>query len=131
MDLKDLKPKVDDITVTIVHPSTGETLENKDGSPMTITMYAKHSKEYKAYTHSRTNENIAKSRKSGKPLEFRAEDLEAEEINLFANTTKSWDITYDGKKTQFSVDKAKEIYNELFWIREQLDDTLTSEDVFT
>jgi hypothetical protein len=98
---------------------------------MTITTYAKHSKEYKSYIHARTNSSLVKSRKTGKNHEFTSEDIEKEEISLFSNITKTWSITYDGKKIKFSPEKAKEVYSELSWIREQLDEAISSEDVFT
>ena len=47
MDLKDLTPNLDDVVVEIKHPSTGDTLKNDDGTVMTITVLAPHSKEYK------------------------------------------------------------------------------------
>ena len=51
MDLKNLTPTSDTVDVTIVHPTTLEPLTNDDKSEMTITMYAPHSKEYKAAVH--------------------------------------------------------------------------------
>jgi hypothetical protein len=46
MDLMDLKPKSDTIEVILKHPNTLEPLTNDDGSEMTVTVHAQHSKEY-------------------------------------------------------------------------------------
>ena len=48
----------DTLDVVLVHPSTLEPLLNDDKSEMTITMYAPHSKEYKAAVHIQTNKRL-------------------------------------------------------------------------
>ena len=130
MDLKDLTPSSDTVDVSIVHPTTFEPLNNEDGSPMTITMYAPHSKEYKAAVHEQTNRRL-KQAQGKKKVEFTAEDLENATLELLAKTTKDWKITYDGKKPRFAVDKAKEIYAEVFWIRDQIEEAVSNSLDFT
>jgi len=130
MDLKDLTPSSDTVEVTIVHPSTYEPLTNEDGSPMVITMYAPHSKEYKAAMHEQTNRRL-KQAQSKKKMEITAEDLEAATIELLAKTTKDWKITFGGVKPKFNVDKAKEIYEEVFWIKDQIEEALGNSLDFT
>lgn len=130
MDLKDLKPSSDTVEVTIVHPTSYEPLTNEDGSPMVITMYAPHSKEYKAAMHEQTNRRL-KQAQSKKKMEITAEDLEAATIELLAKTTKDWKITFGGVKPKFNVDKAKEIYTEVFWLRDQLDEAIGNSLDFT
>ena len=130
MDLKDLTPSSDTVEVTIVHPNTYEPLTNEDGSPMVITMYAPHSKEYKAAMHEQTNRRL-KQAQSKKKMEITAEDLEAATIELLAKTTKDWKITFGGVKPKFNVDKAKEIYEEVFWIKDQIEEALGNSLDFT
>jgi len=130
MDLKDLTPSSDTVEVTIVHPNTYEPLTNEDGSPMVITMYAPHSKEYKAALHEQTNRRL-KQAQSKKKMEITAEDLEAATIELLAKTTKDWKITFGGVKPKFNVDKAKEIYEEVFWIKDQIEEALGNSLDFT
>jgi len=130
MDLKDLTPSSDTVEVTIVHPTSYEPLTNEDGSPMVITMYAPHSKEYKAAMHEQTNRRL-KQAQSKKKMEITAEDLEAATIELLAKTTKDWKITFGGVKPKFNVDKAKEIYEEVFWIKDQIEEALGNSLDFT
>jgi len=130
MDLKDLTPSSDTVEVTIVHPTSYEPLTNEDGSPMVITMYAPHSKEYKAALHEQTNRRL-KQAQSKKKMEITAEDLEAATIELLAKTTKDWKITFGGVKPKFNVDKAKEIYEEVFWIKDQIEEALGNSLDFT
>lgn len=130
MDLKDLTPSSDTVEVTVVHPSTFEPLTNDDGSEMTITMYAPHSKEYKAAIHEQTNKRLKQSQ-SKKKVEFTAEDLEDAGLELLAKTTKAWKITYDGKKPKLTVSAAKEIYSEVFWIKDQIEEALSNSLDFT
>lgn len=130
MDLKDLTPKSDTIDVILVHPNTGEELTNPDGSNMTICMYATHSPEYKKVMHSQTNKRI-KAATKGDDLTMTSEDLESSTLDVLANTTKSWDITFSGEKPELTVNKAKEIYTEVFWIKVQLDEAVTNSLDFT
>ena len=125
MDLKDLTPTSDTVDVNIVHPTTLEPLLNDNSDPMVITMYAPHSKEYKAAVHEQTNKRL-KQAQSKKKVDLTAEDIEDATLDLFAKTTKSWNITYDGEEPNFSVSKAKEIYSEVFWIRDQIDEAMSN-----
>jgi len=130
MDLKDLKPKSDTVEVEIVHPNTLEPLKNEDDSTMTITMYAPHSKEYKAVVHEQTNKRLKQSQKN-KRLELTAEDLERTGLELLAKATKTWNITFGGKQPKFSVDAAIDIYDEVFWIRDQIEEAINDSLDFT
>ena len=125
MDLKDLTPTSDTVDVNIVHPTTLEPLLNDNSEPMVITMYAPHSKEYKAAVHEQTNKRL-KQAQSKKKVDLTAEDIEDATLDLFAKTTKSWNITYDGEEPNFSVSKAKEIYSEVFWIKDQIDEAVSN-----
>ena len=125
MDLKDLTPTSDTVDVNIVHPTTLEPLLNDNSDPMVITMYAPHSKEYKAAIHEQTNKRL-KQAQSKKKVDLTAEDIEDATLDLFAKTTKSWNITYDGEEPNFSVSKAKEIYSEVFWIKDQIDEAVSN-----
>tara|TARA_R110002167_G_scaffold93936_1_gene251260 strand:- start:1954 stop:2352 length:399 start_codon:yes stop_codon:yes gene_type:complete len=130
MDLKDLTPKSDTIDVTLVHPNTGDELKNPDGSNMTICMYATHSPEYKKVMHSQTNKRIKAASKTN-DLTMTSEDLESSTLEVLANTTKSWDITFSGEKPELTVKKAKEIYTEVFWIKVQLEGAVNDSLDFT
>jgi len=125
MDLKDLTPSSDTVEVTIVHPATLETLTNDDKSPMTITLHAPHSKAYKSAVHEQTNKRLKKAQ-GKKGLEITAEELEDAGLELLAKATKDWNITFGGEQPKFSSTKAKAIYSEVFWLREQIEEALNS-----
>ena len=132
MDLMNLVPTTDEIEVVLKHPATFETLKNDDGSEMTITVYAPHSKEYKAAVHEQTNIRIKQMQKSGRNnTTITAEELEAASINMLAKTTKGWNITFEGKKPKFAVDTAKTIYDKVFWIKDQIEEAVAGSEVFT
>ena len=130
MDLKDLIPTSDTVDVTIVHPTSFDVLNNDDDTPMVITVYAPHSKEYKAAMHEQTNKRL-KQAQNKKKVEITAEDLEDATLDLLAKTTKGWKITYGGSKPKFSITKAKEIYAEVFWIRDQIEEAVANSLDFT
>jgi len=130
MDLKNLTPTSDTVDVTIVHPTSFDVLNNDDDTPMVITVYAPHSKEYKAAVHEQTNKRL-KQAQNKKKVEITAEDLEDATLDLLAKTTKGWKITYGGSKPKFSIAKAKEIYAEVFWIRDQIEEAVANSLDFT
>lgn len=123
MDLKDLTPKSDDIVVNIVHPISKEPLVNDDGSPMTITLYAQYSKEYKKVQRELINKRLKEAQAAGN-TDIDYEQLEAAALELMAKTTKAWDITFDGKKPKLTEAKARQIYDEVFWIKAQIEEAV-------
>lgn len=120
MDLKDLTPKSDVVVVTLKHPSTLDTLVNADDTPMTITMYAPHTREHKTVIWAITDARLKVAASTGK-IEIKSEDLESQAIESLVKTTKDWNITFDGEQPPFSKDKAKQVYTEVFWIKDQVE----------
>ena len=132
MDLKNLTPTSDTIEVILVHPNTLEPLMNEGTkkSEMSITLYAPHSPEYKKLVHEQTDKRLAQLQKS-KKVQISAADIEKSSIDILAKATKEWDITYDGESPKLSVAKAKEIYSEYFWIKDQLEEAINDTLDFT
>ena len=130
MDLINLKPTSDTVEVALVHPNTGAALKNDDKTPMTITVYASHSKEHKAVLHEQTNKRL-KAMQSGKKQDFTAQDIEEATLTLLSKVTADWNITYGGEKPKLSVAKAKELYEEVFWIKDQIEGALADSLDFT
>lgn len=120
MDLLELTPKSDEIIVALKHPATGEELKNEDGSDMTITVFAPHSKEYKKVLHEMTNKRIKKMQGKG-AKDITAEELEEISLDSLAKTTKEWNITFSGEKPKLSLAKAREVYEKVFWIKAQIE----------
>lgn len=116
MDLADLKPKSDTVEVILKHPKTEEVLMNPDGTEMTITVYLPHSKEHKKARHKRTDLFIKKGKQNLTAAEI--EDLGTE---LLAETTKDWNITFNGEKPKLNMGNAKKVYEEVFWIKPQVE----------
>lgn len=133
MDLMNLIPTTDEITVVIKHPSTYDVLLNDDGSEMTITVFAPYSKEYKAAVHEQTNIRLKQMQAKGNRNSnvITAEELEKATIKMLAKTTKDWNITFDGKKPKFTVDAAKKLYEDVYWIKDQIEEAVADSEVFT
>jgi hypothetical protein len=117
MDLKDLTPKSNIVTVAITHPSSGEVLLNLDDTPMSVTIYAPHSKEYRAYSHTQTNARLKKAQET-KVMDITSEELEQSTLDMLCNITKEWNLTYDNEMPELNLDKAKEVYTEIFWLKD-------------
>ena len=124
MDLKDLTPNLDDVVVEIKHPTTGDVLKNDDGTDMTITILAPHSKEYKKAQHEQISKRLKKAQNS-KSQDVDYSDIEEATLEVLSKTTKAWDITYGGEKPKLTPAKAKDLYEEVFWIRNQIEEVVT------
>jgi hypothetical protein len=130
MDLMNLKPTSETVEVKLVHPNTGDKLKNDDKTDMIITVYASHSKEHKAAMHEQTNKRL-KTMQSGKKAPFKSEEIEESTLALLSKITASWDITYNGEKPKLTVPKAKELYEEVFWIKDQIEEAMADSLDFT
>ena len=130
MDLMNLKPTSETVEVKLVHPNTGDKLKNDDKTEMTITVYASHSKEHKAAVHEQTNKRL-KAMQGSKKVNFKSEEIEEATLALLSKVTASWDITYNGEKPKLTVAKAKELYEEVFWIKDQIEEALADSLDFT
>ena len=119
-DLSNFIPTSDTITVLLKNPTTDEYIKKDDGTEMSITVYATHSKEYKAAMHEQTNKRIAKAQKLKKNMTFSAEDIETATIEILAKTTKDWDVQFNKKSLKFSVAEAISLYEKLPFVREQV-----------
>ena len=124
MDLKDLTPKLDDIVVELKHPVTEEALKNDDGTVMTITVLAPHSKEYKKLQHDQISKRLKKAQKS-KSQEVDFSDIEEATLEVLSKATKAWNITFGGEKPALSIAKAKDLYDEVFWIKNQIEEEVS------
>jgi len=133
MDLMNLIPTTDTIDVVITHPSTYEPLTNEDGTEMTITVYAPHSKEYKAAVHEQTNIRLKQMQAKGNRNNntITAEELEVATVKMLAKTTKDWSITFGGEQPKFTVEAAKKLYEDVFWIKDQIEEAVSTSEVFT
>ena len=130
-DLIDLIPTSDTIDVKIVHPVTQEPLLNDDGTQMTITIYAPHTKEYKSQIYTQAQERMKKSKGNTDFSNYSFEELEESSIELFVNVTKDWNVTFGGKQPKLSKAKAKEIYTKVFWLKPQVEEAIASYVDFT
>lgn len=130
MDLKNLKPKSNTITVNLYHPVEMEDLGLK------IELYAPHSEEYRAIQHEHQDRRISKMSRGSKrnrknDVAVTMSEIEAETIDLMARTTIKWNLTYEDKPLKLSVDTAKEVYKEYFWIKDQIEEAWANSLDFT
>ena len=121
MGLNDIGKVKETTDVELMHPSTGETLLNDDGTPMTITVHGPYSSTYKSVSHNQQNKRLMKAQRTGGKLNLTAEELEASSLELLVKCTEGWSLTLDKKPEDFSQDKARQVYMEHPWVREQVD----------
>lgn len=123
MNLYDRTPKSDTITITLKDPETQEVFKNADDTPMTITLWAPHTREYKAALY---------DIRSGATEEVKGKELLDSMTEVYATVTKEWNITLEGdQKAKFSYKKALEAYKKVYWIEEQIQSNLSEYEAFT
>jgi len=130
-DLSTLKPTKETVKVTLSHPGTGEVLMNDDGSEMSVTVHAPWTKAYRSAGFNHANERLRKRKGNKEDFDFTFEELEEAGIDLLADVTVDWDITFGGEKPKFTPAKAKEVYTEIFWIKGQLEGAINEAGDFT
>lgn len=126
MDLINYTPKSDTVEVILTNPNTGEIFVNDDGSEMSITVWAPHSKPYKEASYDFVDEKIAQGNKN-----FTARELDEKSLRLLSKITKEWDITFSGEKPELTEEKAREVYERVFWIKGQVEKAIDESVVFT
>ena len=129
MDLKDLTPNLDDLVVSVVHPVTDEPLTNDDGTVMTITVLSPYSKAYKKLQHEQISKRLKKAQKS-KSEDIDYSDIEEATLEVLSKATKSWNITFGGEKPVLTAAKAKTMYEEVFWLKNLLEEEVTDSMAF-
>lgn len=115
-DLTNYIPKEDTLVVPLEFK--GDTLKNDDGSDMTITVYGPWTKKYRSSGFNLASKRL-RSKKDSEEITY--EEFNSASIELLAEVTHDWDITYGGEKPKFSVEKAKEVYEHIFWIKPLLE----------
>jgi hypothetical protein len=58
-------------------------------------------------------------------IQLLSEDIEAAAINTMVKTTKEWNITFDGEKPDCTEENRLNIYTEVFWIKDQIDEAVS------
>lgn len=121
MGLNDIGKVKETTDVELLHPATGEVLTNDDGTPMTITVHGPYSSTYKAISHAQQNKRLMKAQRTGGKMSLTAEEIEASSLDLLVKCTEGWSLTLDKKPESFSQDKARQVYIDHPWVREQVD----------
>ena len=130
MDLMNLKPTSNTVEVKLKHPNTGVVLKNEDKTDMTIVVFANHSKEYKELMHEQTNKRL-KEMQSNKNTNLTAQEMEKATLDMLSKITSEWNITYNKEQPKLSIAKAKQLYDEVFWIKDQIEEALADSLDFT
>jgi len=102
-------------------PVSFEVLE-QDGEEMWIELHGADSQEFNKFMHEIRRELILTERtraKNGMPDEF--DYTERQTIEMLAKMTVNWRIFWKGEFPAFSPERAKELYTEHRWLREQAD----------
>lgn len=119
-DLFKLKPSTDNIIYTVHHPVDDTLLLNDDGSLMTIELLSPHSEQFKQNQLQQLAKQIH-SAATEDDYNLSEDNLSAATSEVLALATVSWTITFDDETPSCTVAKAQEIYQEVHWLRYQLE----------
>lgn len=115
--------------IELNHPTTGT------GLGIYVTVLGKHSTVFRDIVRERVNKRVHKesmAARRGKHLDPRtAEEVEREALELLVACTLGWDsgeddptLTFKGEKLPFNAANALNVYSELLWVREQVDNAI-------
>ena len=107
--------------VTLYHPTTDEPLMDEQGNTMWIEVYGQDSKHYKQVQHNQTNRRLQKAQRTNSRAMVTAEQQESMGLELLAKCTKKWHIILGGEEPECTEDKARELYQNYPWVRDQVD----------
>lgn len=113
----------------IYNPGTGEPLMTDDGkAEIGIYLVGRDSKQYREAQRAITNRRLG--RKGGAQLT--AERLESEANEILAKCTVSWTkgIVFEGAELDFNYHNAKKLYDNLPWLKEQVDEFVSERSNF-
>ena len=103
------------ITVDLLHPVTGDSLEDEDGKAVSIKVLGKDSKKWVMALRKMESRNAQNLKANS------ARDTEARLLEALAECTLSWhNIDYDGKKLPCNKENALMLYKTRGWITEQI-----------
>lgn len=137
-DLTDFIPQSETVTITIMNPKEPEVpLKNMDGTDMTVEVYRESTGIYKHAIRDVVNTKLKEAKeatdKASEEETFqRAYNLtESSTVDLYTKITKSWNITYGGEMPEFSFEKAREVYSQAVFLRDEIDKGLREDTGFT
>lgn len=130
MDLMNIGTTKETTDVVLYNPVNSEILTNEDGSEMTITVCGPYSKKYKSISHAQQNRRLMKAQRTGGKLNLTAEEIEASALDLLVKCIESWNITVGGKQPDCKESKVRELFEQLPWVREQVESALGDTQAF-
>lgn len=110
-------------TLTLRHPGDGSVLmtDEKKPQPMTIKLHGLDSDNYSKHKHAMTARVMEEQGKTPDRAEFERRNAES-----FVAITADWHLWIDGALLPFSKENAELVYVRFPWIREQIDNFVSS-----
>jgi hypothetical protein len=97
-----------------------------------ITVYSSESDVAQTAKRKALDRRIAKMQRRGSKTSLKAEELEAEAMELRVTCTKSWrELNYEGKALECNDENKRMIYTRISRIRDQVDEAIADVSLFT
>lgn len=109
----------------LVHPTTAE------GLGIHVSVIGRDSDEFRRLTAAQARRRVQRMAKGGRNKMQDVEEIEAENIELLAASTRGWrGMVNKGQAVEFSRENAVQIYAKYPWIREQVDFAIGDRSLF-
>ena len=69
--------------------------------------------------------------KNDDKTDITAQDMEKATLDMLSKITSEWNITYNKEQPKLSFAKARDLYDEVFWIKDQIEEALADSLDFT
>ena len=130
MDLKNLnltETSSEGSWLQLVHPTKFEPLfaDEEKTRPMRIKLLGADSEEYRIAKHTLANKRLKRVAKAGgnAAAVVSSESIESDATYMLVACTLEFEnIVFDGEEIPFSKMRARALYDDLQWLREQVDE---------
>ena len=124
MDLSQLSvdPNNQTAELEVLHPISNAPITDEEGKKVIIILHGPDSKAQKDIIRKNKNEALSKAYKK-KKMNMTAEQIESRGLELTIAATADWKhLAFEGEEPKCNPKNAREIYNKLPWLREQVEE---------
>lgn len=104
----------------LLHPVTGQPIEDEDGEKLRVELVGKDSKQYRKAQRTITERRLKSRSKANR---FDADALEQEAVDILVACTIGWEgFAEGGEELEFKPANVRKVYTTHLWIKEQVDE---------
>lgn len=118
------------VVIELLHPATGEIIEDAKGVPFSVKLLGQDSKQYRKLVNGRIRKMQAQQAKRGKPAVRTIEEIAQEDAEELAALTLEMYVLEGKKPVEQTKEEFERVYLDYSWIREQMNEVLRDRSAF-